>query len=160
MVSSELVPVEFREDCVKVVRRLRERLGDSLVSVLLYGSIARRELGEHSDLDIYVIARGLPRNPLDRAIFLKGLISGLKTGRRISIRGKTPEEFAGEILPLYLDLAVDAIILQDKGGFSAGVLERIRGRIKQVGLLRYRTPSGYLGWKLSRPLEKGERIVV
>jgi predicted nucleotidyltransferase len=158
--SLEKIPASFREDCEKIVNKLQDGLGERLVSVLLYGSIARREVTGHSDLDIYVIARGLPENPLDRAIFLKSFLSGFKTGRRVSIRGKTPEEFAGEILPLYLDLATDAVILQDRESFSARVLERIRGKIKEVGLIRYRTPHGYLGWKLNRPLEKGERIVI
>ena len=144
----------------KVVDKLKEGLGERLISVLLYGSVSRGEAKESSDLDVYVVASGLPVSPIRRSIFLKGLLAGCGVRRRISIRGKTPEEFRGEILPLYLDLATDARILYDKENFAARIFERIRGKIREVGLVRYRTPDGFLGWKLNRPLEKGERIVI
>lgn len=138
----------------KIVDKLKEGLGERLISVMLYGSVSRGEAKESSDLDVYVIARELPESPIRRSFFLKGLLAGCGVRRRISIRGKTPEEFRGEILPLYLDLATDAQILYDRENFARETLRKIRERIESVGLVRYRTQRGYLGWKLKRPLEK------
>lgn len=61
---------------------------------------------------------------------------------------------------MYLDLAADGIILHDENDFAKGILGKIRKRISDVGLARYRAPSGHLGWRLDRPLAKGEKIVI
>ena len=154
------IPSRFAVDCEKITARLLEGLGEKLFSVILYGSAARGEQNEWSDLDIYVLAQGLPESPIRRVMFLKGLLADLKTEKKVSIRGKTPEEFGKPILPLYLDLAAEGVVLYDKANFASKILEKIREKVKEVGLARYRTKEGYLGWRLNRPLEKGERIVV
>ena len=57
--------------------------------------------------------------------------------------------------PLYLDMTEEAVILFDRGGFFAGVLERLRERLqelgaerKQLGRLRY--------WDLKPDFKPGE----
>jgi hypothetical protein len=61
--------------------------------------------------------------------------------------------------PLYLDMTEEAVVLFDRGGFFAGVLERLRERLqelgaerKQLGRLRY--------WDLKPDFKPGEVIVL
>jgi predicted nucleotidyltransferase len=46
----------------QVVENLRDRFSDHLVAVALFGSAARGEAGERSDLDFLVVLRGIPKN--------------------------------------------------------------------------------------------------
>lgn len=43
-----------------------DALGDALVSVVLFGSVARGEAREESDIDVLVIADGFPRSLRER----------------------------------------------------------------------------------------------
>jgi hypothetical protein len=42
------------------------RFGDQLVSVVLFGSVARGQAREPSNIDLLLVARGLPRSLRDR----------------------------------------------------------------------------------------------
>ncbi|MDW7977730.1 MAG: nucleotidyltransferase domain-containing protein, partial [Candidatus Caldarchaeum sp.] len=56
----------------KLTETLKRNLGEKLVSVALFGSVARGEAGPDSDLDILVICEDLPRSRLSRTeLFLK-----------------------------------------------------------------------------------------
>lgn len=148
-----------REDCWKVLERLKESLGENLISLLLYGSVARGEGVEHSDYDFYVIARNLPERPIQRSIFLRGVLFGVQLERRYSIRSKRPEEMK-DILPLFLDLATDGIILYDKGDFAKKFFEKVLRKTEERKLVRYRTEDGYYGWRFEEPIETGKNMVV
>jgi predicted nucleotidyltransferase len=47
-------------------RALRDLLGDRLVSVVLYGSVARGEAGPSSDLDLLIVMETLPAGQFAR----------------------------------------------------------------------------------------------
>jgi hypothetical protein len=64
---------------------------------------------------------------------------------------------AERIIPLYLDMTEDAIILEDKGEFFASVLERLRGRLRQLGAVRKRMGRTRY-WDLKPDLVPGERF--
>ena len=134
-------------------------MADDLISLVLYGSVARGEDIERSDYDFYVVARGLPDGPINRSIFLREILFGLQLNRRFSIRGKGPKEMR-EILPLFLDLAIDGIILYDRDDFMKSFLEKVLKEIDEHKLTRYRTGEGYYGWQFEKPVEVGENIVV
>jgi len=58
------MPVIPREDLLKILRevkaKLREILGDNLVEVILFGSYARGEASEWSDVDVLVVVKRWP----------------------------------------------------------------------------------------------------
>ncbi len=62
--------------------------------IILYGSLARGDFNERSDIDIIVISSLLPKNYYERAKLLYGLI---KTFDPIDPIGFTPEEFINMI---------------------------------------------------------------
>lgn len=120
-----------------VVSKLREGLGDDLVSVVLFGSRARGEAHQESDWDILVVVRDLPEKTLERAIYLKRLLPAEHRGE-VSLLAKTPEEFTSSLPDLYLDIAVDGVVLYDTDGLMTERLRALRALIRRKGLYRER----------------------
>jgi predicted nucleotidyltransferase len=115
------------------------------VSVVLFGSVARGTYRADSDIDILIIAEGLPRGRMKRvAEFRKveekldHVLTELRTEQvyiDVSPVIKSPEEAeAGS--PLFLDMVEDAQILYDRGRFFARRLKRLRERLDALGSKR------------------------
>jgi len=66
--------------------RLRERLGK--VTAIVYGSVARGDFNLGSDVDILIVAEGLPAHPLARMDLLYSCLEG-----PLEPRGYTLTEF-------------------------------------------------------------------
>lgn len=49
-----------------IVDRIKNRLGDGVLSIVLFGSMTRGDFTESSDIDVLVIARNLPDDWRDR----------------------------------------------------------------------------------------------
>lgn len=139
---------DIRRDLAKTYSEaLRESIGDSLVSVVLFGSVARGEATEHSDIDLLVVAEGLPVSRLVRQEVLRDadarvdadLRRLMRAGDLVEIRPilKTPEE-AQQTTALYLDMVEDALLLFDRDGFFAGVLAGLRQSLERLGARRIR----------------------
>jgi predicted nucleotidyltransferase len=128
-----------------VVSKLREGLGGDLVVVVLFGSRARGEAREGSDWDVLVIANGLPGRTLERAIRLKRMFPPEYRGE-VSLLAKTPEEFMSNLPDLYLDIALDGVVLYDVDGYVAKRLRFLKALIQRKGLQRERE-GGDLMWR-------------
>ncbi len=120
-----------------IVSGLKEGLGGDLVAVVLFGSRARGEAREGSDWDFLVVARDLPDRTLERAFRLKRMLPPLYRGET-SLLARTPEEFTAGLPDLYLDIALDGVILHDTDGYMAERLGFLRALIVQKGLRRER----------------------
>jgi predicted nucleotidyltransferase len=120
-----------------VVSGLREGLGEDLVSVVLFGSRARGEAREGSDWDFLVVARDLPAGTLERIFRLKEALPPLCRGEA-SLLAKTPEEFVSGLPELYLDIALDGVILHDTDRYMELRLESLQDLIRRKGLRRER----------------------
>ena len=119
------------------VEALRRGLGDRLIAVLLFGSRARGEAHRNSDWDLLVLARDLPPRLFQRHRVLKQMLPAAERGR-ISMLAKTPHEFDGSLPALYLDIALDGIVLYDPDGYIEDKLARLRAIIGEKGLHRER----------------------
>lgn len=139
-----------REEQVKgvlepVMEALQRGLGDNLVAVALFGSRARGDATPDSDWDLLLIAHNLPERPLSRHFYLKSLLP--KEWRaRISLLAKTSGEFDARLTSLYLDIALDAIVLYDPQGYLHERLPRLRAWTAHVGLRRERS-NGDWAWR-------------
>jgi predicted nucleotidyltransferase len=131
-----------------VVSGLREGLG-GLVSVVLFGSRARGEAREGSDWDFLVVARNLPEGTLERVFRLKKMLPPFCRGEA-SLLAKTPEEFVAGLPDLYLDIALDGMILHDTDKYMAKRLESLRTLIRRKGLRREKE-GGDLVWRWEQP---------
>ncbi len=134
----------------QAANKLAAALGENLLGVVLYGSHARAEAREESDVDLLVIARNLPERRYDRAIFLQRLVRGIADAPPFSMLGKTPEEFERYFPSLYLDIGLDGIALYDYDGYMEGKLKRIREIIAEAGLVRERLEGGNMFWNWDR----------
>lgn len=146
------------------VEGLKAELGDSLVSVVLFGSVVRGETTPNSDIDLFVVVADLPLGRRARLECIRSadqrVEARLNELRLIGIYTevcpilKTPEE-AARIRPLYLDFVEDAIILFDRDGFFAGVLRRLKRRLKELGSVRRRLGK-IRYWELKPDYRHGE----
>ncbi len=132
-----------------VVEALREGLGDRLIAVVLFGSRARGEADADSDWDLLVIARYLPQKPFQRHLFLKQLLPPEWRGQ-VAILAQTPEEFEAYLPALFLDVALDGVILYDSRDYMAKRLAGLRRLIREQGLRRVRMGRD-LVWNWERP---------
>lgn len=142
------------------------RLGEALVSVVLFGSVARGEANRDSDVDLLLIVEGLPHGRFARMARLEGVAGELEEEREglwrrgihtdFSVLALTPEE-ARKTRPIYLDVVEDAVLLRDRDNFFAGILERLRERMKALGSRRLRKGRTRY-WVLTPAIRPGEGI--
>jgi hypothetical protein len=119
----------------EVITALKHSLGDNLVAVVVFGSRARGEACETSDWDLLLIARHLPEKVFQRHLWLKSLLPVDWRGQA-TIIAKTPEEFTASLPPLFLDIALDGIVLYDPSGYLVEKLTQLQRLIGKRGLHR------------------------
>jgi hypothetical protein len=135
----------LRELAGEYAAYLRSAFGDRLVSVVLYGSVARGDARPGSDINVLVVADAIAPGPFKRRdlvaaadealsyLIAAAAMEGIPT--RLARIVQTPEE-AGEITPLHLDLTQDAVLLYDRDGFFSRVLDGVRASIDRLGATR------------------------
>ncbi|ACP34887.1 DNA polymerase beta domain protein region [Sulfolobus islandicus L.S.2.15] len=129
----------------KLTKLLQEEFQDKLISVVLYGSVARGDNRKDSDIDLLLVIKDLPKTITERIILFDKVERKLDDDiMRLMDEGyyvtfspilKTPEE-AMRFSPIYMDMTEDAIILYDRNGFFRKVLEKTKKRLKELGFER------------------------
>ncbi len=145
------------QEIAPVVQALQQGLGQKLVAVVLFGSRARGDAKEESDWDVLVIAKDLPKRQIERYRKTKEILPQNWRGR-ISILAKTPEEFEAVLPSLYLEIALDGIILYDPKDYARIQLQKLLRLIKSKDLRREKRGNDFVwqwgrfpgfGWSLS-----------
>lgn len=119
----------------QVILALKEALGRDLISVVLFGSQAREDAKPESDWDLLMIGRQFPQKHLKRYQYLKTILPASLRGN-VSILAKTPAEFENSFPSLYLDIALDGVILYDPNQYAFRKLDLLKKIIAQKGLQR------------------------
>lgn len=158
---------EFRELEKRLLSEVLLFYGERLISLVVFGSVARETQSFDSDLDLLIIAEGLPQGRMKRIrefepieVRIEPLLRSLQREKGIntylSAIIKSPEE-ARKGSPLFLDMVEDAKLLFDKGGFFEGVLGRLKKRLRELGARRiWRGNAWY--WDLKPDYKPGDVI--
>ena len=152
----------FRTALIAAVDAWVER--ESLVSIVLFGSVARREARPTSDIDVLLVAANIPRRPADRRQPFLDAWEAVRTARGLppvdwNLIVKTPDE-ARYRSPLYLDMVEDAILIVDRGRFFEGVLAGMRERMRELGSRRVHLPDGSWYWNLKPDFRWGDVVEI
>lgn len=151
---------------------LHSLLEERLVSVMLFGSVARGDWDRNSDIDVLVVAQGWEGRPVwerFRELRRAKMILEESPEYREAVRaGYWPViqnyplsvEEAGRFNRVYLDAVVDGIILYDKNGYLTGILESLRKRLEEMGSVRVTLPNRRFYWVLKRGMRAGEVITL
>ncbi len=147
---------------------LRDQLGERLVTVALFGSVARHTANAHSDIDLFVVVRDLPAGAFRRRAVVgpvrKALLPDLEMLWETGVYTdfveviRTPEE-AQRFHFLYLDMADEALLLYDRDHFLANRLAHVRQRLKALGSIR-RQMGNVTYWDIKPDFVPGEVITL
>lgn len=158
-----------------VIRRYCEILGDllggRLISVMLFGSIARGDWDRSSDIDLLIVAEGWEKKPIWERIeelrearrMLEGspeYLEAMRAGYWPIIQNyPLSVDEAEKFNRIYLDAVIDGIILYDKDDFLMKILQSLRKRLEEMGSMRITLPNRKSYWILKR-VKAGEMITL
>lgn len=157
----------FRDYLYNFVRLMKEKYHEDLLSIILFGSVARGKWNNESDIDLFIIftnkssiKNGL-NNQLTKIISDYERKSKLKNSKGdrlfstiqdISLLLKDLHTFR----TIFYDIAMDGIILFDRNKTGFHFLKRIRKRIEEKGLRRVFIKENDYYWE--RNVKFGEII--
>lgn len=159
-----VINTKLRALAEKFADLLRKEFSDNLVSIVLFGSVARGEGGRYSDIDLLVIFNKLPAGHLARTKLIEPVEESLEqdfAGLRkdgvysnLNYLIKTKEEARCK-RPLYFDLTRDAVYLYDNDGFFKKIVEDLRDRLTNLGS-RCKKAGRVWYWELKPDYKRGE----
>lgn len=131
-------------------------------AVVLFGSRARGEACERSDVDLLLLHDGcMVEDPVERRRMLYLQVMDLVGDlfESVTVVDMELREFLSpkEVTPLLLNIYWDAVVVYDQTGSLGSFLEKVRDRIVRSGLRRVRDGRAYY-WVLPEP-PKEVRIV-
>lgn len=160
--------VAFRPLLDAFVALAKHAWGGQLVSVVLYGSVARGTPDVKSDVDILLVIRNAPSLYWKRLRPLLPVLRQLQqhpsweTLNALGIRPSVnvlilSQAEAREHRPLYLDMMGEAHLLLDRKKFFARHLSKFKARIQALGARKIRH-DGTWYWDLKPDLRPGEAL--
>jgi len=159
---------EYRGLMEFIVAKLIEYFQDKLISIVLFGSIARGQGKSESDLDLLLIIKDLPERYSDRLELFNKAVRGIEALRLRLWEKKgiyplidpiilTPEE-ASINHPFYLDMVEGSILVFDRGGFMKRKLEQLKEKLNRLKARKILLADGKWYWELKPEIRKGEVI--
>jgi predicted nucleotidyltransferase len=158
---------DYKELILRFKEIISDKLGDSLISLVLYGSVARSEARKESDIDLLIILKEAPDAYYKR---LKPFMiaerelrksTEYEKGRKKSFMPYLSylilsQREAEKNLYIFLDMIEDSIILLDKADFFKKRLEELRHRLNLLGSKKIFLKDGSWYWDLKPDLLAGE----
>lgn len=152
----------------KILLQSKKIYGQRLVTLAVFGSWASGKNTSESDIDILVIAEGLPRKRLVRVEEFSAVEEALERDidklrsqgieTYFSLIFKTPEEVKHGSL-LFLDMLYELIILFDKKNFFSNYLKDFKKRLDEMGAKRIEEGERWY-WVLKPDYKPGETFKI
>jgi len=144
-----------------VVKVLCERLGNLppyIRAILLFGSTARGEATDRSDIDLLILHEGMPVSNLieRRRILYRAVVERVgDVFEAVTLIDMEFRDFVNPrvVTPLLLNIYWDAVVVFDRTELLEEFLRRVRRRIEESGLRRIRDGRAYY-WILPKPMER------
>jgi predicted nucleotidyltransferase len=143
---------KFRAFLERLLEEVKHHYGGRLVSLVVFGSVGRGTARFDSDVDLLVVAEGLPPRRLKRMEDFEEIERALEKDLRelaecgihtsLSPIIKTKEEVKRGS-PLFLDMIEDGLLLYDRDGFFRSFLEGFAQRLEALGALRVRKGNSW-----------------
>lgn len=157
----------------KYIELLKSRFGETLVSVALFGSVARGCAHfPESDIDILLVIERLEGISLGARLDMlfdvrRELRGTVEYARFKNNKGCSPnlQEHIltpNELLkhpPIMLDLLTDSIILLDNGVLKKE-MEAVKSKLEELGAVKVRLQDGSWYWNLKPTLKLGEEVQI
>jgi predicted nucleotidyltransferase len=127
-----------------------------IAGVVLFGSVARGEESERSDVDLLVLWEGLDKREALQVVY-EAVSKKFPPGIGLTVLEAEYWNFvnARKLTPLLVNIAYDGIVLYDKYGKLNEFLARVRRGIEEKGLARRKLGKSYY-WVLPKP---GSKVV-
>ncbi len=140
----------LRQKLLSLAERVRDDLlefyRERIVSVVLYGSVARGDCHESSDINILAVFNELPEARRERYSLVEKALRSLNRDVEILyheegiltdviVLVKSVNEL-DTFSPLYLDMTEDAVVLYDKDWFFTNKIAKLRSYLKEKGAQR------------------------
>jgi predicted nucleotidyltransferase len=153
-----------------IVNSLKSILKENLVSVVLFGSVARGEAEEGSDIDLLLVAKEFKSsssrfdnfNKIEKELKASKEYRELKEkklGTLISPLPLTPEEIKKNP-PILLDLVTDGIIVYDTDNFMKECITNLRKRLEEKGARKIFLGKRRWYWDLKPDYKLGEIVEI
>ncbi len=140
---------------------------NKLLSVVVYGSVARNKARENSDIDILIILEKAQAEYYKRTEEIIKILKKLRHTNEYNLLRK--KGYSAYIKPiifskqetkankyLFLDIIEDGIILYDQNQFFKKRLLSFKKRLKELGAKRFYLNNGSWYWILKPDLKPGE----
>jgi predicted nucleotidyltransferase len=148
--------VDLRELAAKCVgEAVRE--SSFIAGVVLFGSVARGEWSERSDVDLLVLWEGLDASKAPRTVY-EAVSRRFPAGVPLTVLEAEYWSFVGarKLTPLLVNVACDGVVLYDRYGKLSDFLLRIKRGLERAGVVRKRRGRFYY-WVLPKP---GAKLVL
>ena len=154
----------YDEILASLVPACRRHYGDNLLAVAVYGSVGRGMPRPDSDVDLLIVAEGLADRHALRVRDFRAVEEALRSCiEAAGAAGLHPEPSPvlmtraelerGSML--LLDMTEDARTLFDRDGCLADVLDRLRGRLRELGSKRIWSGNAWY-WDLKPDYTPGD----
>ncbi|MCZ7359857.1 MAG: nucleotidyltransferase domain-containing protein [Candidatus Methanoperedens sp.] len=132
---------------------IKNHFSDRLISICLFGSVARGEAKPDSDIDFLIVTHEYLKKSKAYISLRKSNISGL-----ISDIFFTPEEIKGHP-PILLDIIDDGIVLYDRDSFLSKELKLLKRKLQAQKAQKVKTERGHF-WILKPDVKSGEVVEI
>ncbi|MCX9081091.1 MAG: nucleotidyltransferase domain-containing protein [Candidatus Methanoperedens sp.] len=159
---------EYKKLIEEYCSAIKNHFTNRLISICLFGSVAREEAKPDSDIDILIVAEAFPKDIGMRIKETNEIHEFLKKSEAYIILQKSYRSglvsdiffTSAEIKkhpPILLDIIDDGIILYDKGSFLSNELKILKNRLESQMARKIITAKGHF-WILKPDVAAGEVV--